>query len=599
MKTIRFALLALLLPVAAGAATISGTVTSDTGAPLPSMTVAAYTTAGTLQTTTTTGASGAYSLTVPAGTYQVLAYDPAGTFATSFYADAESFETSTLLTLTATQTLTNINFRLVHAGFAVGHATSTSGAPLANITVAAYNPDGTTRGFTKTDSAGSFTLVLPPGTYRLAAYDEALGYAATFFRNALSFDAASPVTVVATQSVTADIQLPPAAKISGTVADRTTLVPLAGVRAIAYTANGTVAATALTDGSGHYAFAVRPGAIRVVVADPHGSYATTYVPDAEAFSAQPAIDAVAGQSYIANATLVRGGRLTGHVTSATNGSAVANVIVAAFNNDGTMRAFVASDTNGAFSLLLPPGDYRLGIFDQALTWLPQFYAIQSSFNSAAIVHVTAQQTASGYDFLLTRAAHVSGHVKSGNTAVTNGVVAAYDLSGHVIASATTDVNGAYSLYLAPATVKLLAYDPQFRYATAYYSGAPSFNASPSLNLAEGSSLTADFSVVAAGTATGNVVDAATAAPLPSMQVLAYDANFNVVAETGTDSSGAFRIALAAGTYTIAAADPHGRYAGATYASPVTINADGITGPIRIALSVQTPPATARHRAARH
>jgi hypothetical protein len=599
MKIIRFALLALLLPIAAGAATISGTVTSDTGAPLPSMTVSAYTTAGALQATGTTSSSGTYSLTVPAGTYQVLAYDPAGAFATSFYADAESFETSALLTVTATQTLTNINFRLVHAGFAVGHVTSTSGAPLANITVAAYNPDGTTRGFTKTDSAGSFTLALPPGTYRLGAFDESLGHATTFFTSALSFDAASPVTIVATQSFTANIQLPPAAAIRGTVTDRATLAPLGGMRAIAYYANGTIAGTALTDGSGHYAFAVRPGSIRVVIADPHGSYATAYVPDAESFTAEPAIDALAGQSYTANASLVRGGRVAGRVTSATNGSAVTSVIVAAYNSDGTIRAFVPSDSNGIFSLLLPPGDYRLGVFDQALAWLPQFYALQPSFNSAAIVHVTAQQTASGYDFSLTRAAHVAGHVTTGNLAVSNAVVAAYDLSGRIISSATTDVNGAYSLYLTPATIKLLAFDPQFRYATTYYSGAPSFTASPSLNLAEGSSLTADFSMAAAGTATGSVVDAASSAPLASIQVLAYDANFNVVAETATDSSGAFRLALAAGTYTVAAADPQGRYAGAAYASPVTIHANSTTGSIRIALSTPTAPASVRHRAVRH
>ena len=184
----------LLLATSAGAATISGTVSHD-GSPLASMTVAAYTTAGELQTSATTNASGAYSLTVPAGAYHVLAFDAAGVFATSYYNDAESFETSATLTVTSSQNLTNINFVLPRAGFVVGHVTSASGTSLANMTVAAYNLSGTRRGFTKTDASGNYTLSLPAGSYKIAAYDEALQYATTFFADVASFDAAAIVSI--------------------------------------------------------------------------------------------------------------------------------------------------------------------------------------------------------------------------------------------------------------------------------------------------------------------------------------------------------------------------------------------------------------------
>ena len=141
----------MLLATTAGAATVSGTISGMVSgdAPLSGITVDAYTTAGALQASTSTNAAGAYSLTVDAGPYHVLAFDPAGVFATSFYADAESFETSATLTLASSQSLTNINFILPRAGFIGGRVTSAAGASLANMTVAAYNPSGTRRGFTK------------------------------------------------------------------------------------------------------------------------------------------------------------------------------------------------------------------------------------------------------------------------------------------------------------------------------------------------------------------------------------------------------------------------------------------------------------------
>ena len=165
MKSLSLVLAALLLATVASAAGITGTVTNDTGAPLPSMSVVAYRTDdGTIGGTATTNASGSYSITTSGGQYRVLAYDPSGVYATSFYSDAESFETSKVMVLTSILTALNINFRLVHAGFAAGHVTGPSGNALPNITVAAYNPSGTRRGFATTDAAGNFTLALPPGT---------------------------------------------------------------------------------------------------------------------------------------------------------------------------------------------------------------------------------------------------------------------------------------------------------------------------------------------------------------------------------------------------------------------------------------------------
>ena len=146
MKILSLGILTLIISVGANGATISGTVTGDTGSPLAAMTVATYTTAGALAASGATTSTGTYVLTVPVGAYRVLAYDPTGNFATSFYADAESFDTSASVAVTPTQNATNINFRLVRSGFIVGRVSSAGGASA-----------GTATSWSAVCSASSFT----------------------------------------------------------------------------------------------------------------------------------------------------------------------------------------------------------------------------------------------------------------------------------------------------------------------------------------------------------------------------------------------------------------------------------------------------------
>jgi len=602
MKSFSFALTALFVALAANAAGITGTVTNETAAPLASMTVAAYRTSdGTLAASATTNASGAYAIAnLPGGSYAVLAYDPSGVYATSFYSDAESFESSKIVQLQSIVTASNINFALVHAGFATGKVSSPSGTPLPKMTVAAYNPSGTRRGFTATDAAGNFTLALPPGTYRIAAYDDALIYATTFFNNATSFETAASVTIAATASVNTNLQLPAAAKNTGLVTDRTTLAPIANLRVTLYASDGSVAARTATGTDGRYAVAVRPGGLRVVVDDPAGTYATTYVPDAESFATEPIVAAATGQTVIVDATMVSAGRLSGRVTDRTSGTPIAGITAAAYNLSGTIRSMTTTDASGAYSLVVPAGDYRLGTFDAALVYLPQFYAAQPSFAGATLVHAAAVQTLSGFDFALSKGARVSGHVTSRSSgAPLNAItVGAFDVSGRLTASANSDASGNYVLLLPAGTLKLLAFDSALQYATAYYLDAATFDTTQLLSLSEGQSLTADFAMFEAGRISGVVIAETTFAPLPNIGVIVYDSAFRIIAETSTDSGGSFRLAVPPGAYLIAAADPAHRYLPLFYGggngSTVNVSAHQDLGPLQFRLTAAVT--LLRHRA---
>jgi len=151
--------------------------------------------------------------------------------------------------------------------------------------------------------------------------------------------------------------------------------------------------------------------------------------------------------------------------------------------------------------------------------------------------------------------------------------------------------------MTSATVKLLAFDAALHYANAYYLGATTFAATQALPLVEGSSLTADFAMADAGRIRGSVADAATGSPLAAMQVIVYDAAFATIAETATDAAGAFRVAVPAGAYTLAAADPAHRYTATSYGSPINVAAGQDIGPFPIRLTAAAP--VRRHRAASH
>src|SRR5437868_8276486 len=140
--------------------------------------------------------------------------------------------------------------------------------------------------------------------------------------------------------------------------------------------------------------------------------------------------------------------------------------------------------------------------------------------------------------------------------------------------------------------------PVGHYAMAVRPGAPTFASTQSLPLAEGTSLAADFALPDAGRISGSVADAATGAPLAAMQVLVYDASFQTIAETATDAAGTFRIAVPAGAYTIAAADPAHRYSSGPYASPIVVAAGQDIGPFPIRLAAAAAPPS-RHRAVAH
>jgi hypothetical protein len=485
-----FAILSLLLAAPSYAASISGTVTaSHSGSALGGIVVAAYSPAGTLQASATTDSFGRYTLVnLPAGQTRVLAYDLPGTYATSYYLNAESFETSQAFSLTATQVVTGINFSMLRGGRIEGNVVAeATGVALPNMTVAAYTRSGLRREQVRTDAAGNFSLLLPPAEYILAAWDEAFVYLTEFYANVPKVSLATPISVTAGVTLGGHrFTLEVGAKVAGTVKDQGTGAALSGITISAYGPTGELLIQALSGSSGEFTMAVPPGKVRLVAHDNAGVYAGSFYRDAEAFVVATEFDLLRGASLSGiDFRLAKGGTIGGRVTDATTGAGLEGVAVAVYNLSGTTRSIVYTSVTGEYSVLLPPGYYKVAAYDFPGLYAPQFWSKRTAFPYADTAGVLTGATTSVH-FALPLAARLSGIVINGTGSAIGGItVAAIDPAGIVIGRAVTDSSGTYTLVLPAGTYKLVAWDSAGRYGITFENGATSLETAPARTLVAG------------------------------------------------------------------------------------------------------------------
>lgn len=588
-------LLLVVWPLTAGAeTTISGLVKSNvTGAPLQSMVAQAYGADGTLQANATTDVNGRYTLSVLPGAYRVLSYDPNGAYATQFNGDAPSFEESQLTIVAADQTAA-VNFTLRLGGKVVGNVTTSGGTPW-SMTVAVYNQSGSRRGFTTTDDKGAYSIVLPPGTYKVAAYDEHHAFAPSFYADRQTFATADPVKVVESQTTNGiNFGLQLGANVAGIVTNAQN-APIAGAVVLAYNSSGFQLAFTIAADDGTFTMTLPAGTYRLVAVDPAFVYAAGFLNGANSFDTSPQIALNPGDAK-SNLKIVLepGGEVTGTIVDAVTGLGIRNISVAAYNLDGTQRTFVTTDANGKYVLLLPSGDFRIAAFDNALVYATQFYPQSTSFTHATAVTPSVRQTITLQPIALSHGGWFTGVVTDKLTgAVVPGiVVAAYDSDGEQVSTGTTSETGTYRLVVPAGTYRLVAYDTQLRYAPAFAGGAVSFNTIAPVSVASEAENPISFALVHGTLVNGIVVDPLHA-PVSDVRVVALDLTENEVATAISGTDGSFRFALVPGKYKFLAVDPNGRYGssfmgGSTFADATTVTVDA-TGAPRLTVMVSALP----------
>ncbi|HEU4521108.1 MAG TPA: hypothetical protein VFT12_03835, partial [Thermoanaerobaculia bacterium] len=158
--------------------------------------------------------------------------------------------------------------------------------------VAAYNLDGSRRTFVKANADGSYTLTVPPGSYKIAAYHEVASYIPVFYSNRRLFEEA---TVVTPPAANVSFGLGPGVKVLGVVREVPLGIPLANVSVVAYDLQGNVQFRTESNPSGEFAFVLPSGgSFKFAVEDKGGNHQTTFFQNATTFASAATI--IAGSS---------------------------------------------------------------------------------------------------------------------------------------------------------------------------------------------------------------------------------------------------------------------------------------------------------------
>ena len=202
---------------------ISGTVTGSDGPALPGIEVTVYTSADALKGTTTTDASGNYSVgNLPSGTYKVHFGGNYDYFA-EYYLDKTSLATATLVPVTIPDA-TDVDAVLIkNFGSICGTVTDeASGNPISGCQVVVYDLSWNQITQTVTDASGVYsTAPIHSGSYKVYFNPTDGIHRYEYYNNQLTSSTANTVTVVGGQD-TLNINgvLSNKARIAGTC-DRT------------------------------------------------------------------------------------------------------------------------------------------------------------------------------------------------------------------------------------------------------------------------------------------------------------------------------------------------------------------------------------------
>lgn len=183
---------------------LAGTVTSDaSGNPVQGALVCAADESQEVVACAPSTADGSYAITgLSGGNYTVIFYGAEVGFATEYYDEALTPATAKTITLSAGETIGNIDARLHGGGTIHGLVTSAaSRRPLSGVLICALSAQEMVGECAASEANGEYTIAgVPPGQWCVGF--DAGGYQVQFYNGVGEFTAASPLSVVAGAGVT-------------------------------------------------------------------------------------------------------------------------------------------------------------------------------------------------------------------------------------------------------------------------------------------------------------------------------------------------------------------------------------------------------------
>ena len=246
---------------------------------------------------------------------------------------------------------------------------------------------------------------------------------------------------------------------------------------------------------------------------------------------------------------------TGTVTDAQTGAPVRAVSLIAVNDTSAYPfwPFAKIEDNGEYSLgPLPQGKYKilaLTGFGRDEGYLSEFYDGKILFSEANVLNLSASEM-SNIDFALKKGAVIEGFVDlapgdavhwAGKDTLDGIPVVAFEAAtGKVASYDFVQFNGGYRIEkLFPGSYKVMTLPIPSPYAASYFGGGASFDdaSSETINVNFGDTFPADIELQkAGGSISGVVMDSLAGTPLASVLVIAYTSSGHAAgfALTGTD-----------------------------------------------------------------
>jgi alpha-tubulin suppressor-like RCC1 family protein/uncharacterized surface anchored protein len=569
---------------------ITGTVTvAGTGAPLAGVSVQVYGASGNpLGGAVTTNAGGVYTKTgLPAGTCYVRTSNSIG-YIDELYnnlacpAASCTVTTGTAVVVAAGSTTAGVDFSLAPGGTVSGMVTDEeTGLPLANIAVRTYNASGTAVGVNvATNASGIYAKTgLPTGTYYVRTSNTA-GYFDELFDNLPCPGGACTVTSGAGVSVTAgtttaavDFALTLGGIISGTVADAETGVPIDNAIVRIYDSSGSAVGGSLTTNeSGGYASTGLTTGTYYVRASSSAGYLDELYSHLPCPNGVCTVTSGTGVGVTVGAVtrdidfgLGVGGSITGTVTAADTGAALAAISVRVYDSSGSLvGSSVTTNASGVYTKTgLATGTYYVRT-SNSLGYVDELYdnltcALGTcTVTSGAGVGVTAGATRGGIDFVLSQGGSITGTVTSSATAapLTGVSVYLYNASGVSVGSTVSVSSGAFSFTGVQGGTYYLRTSNGLGYFDELYNNLPCLAGSCTVTTGTGVAVSPGatasgitFALDPLGTITGAVTHAATGAPLGSVSVRIYRPDQSLAYTVSTNASGVYtRSSVPPGTY---------------------------------------------------
>ena len=366
----------------------------------------------------------------------------------------------------AGQNLTGKDFTLQRGASIAGTVTGSGGA-LVDGYVEITDAQGDELGWAYIDN-GSYTAVgLPAGTYYAEFNAYGGDWLSQWWNNKPTLQQATPITLSGGQRLTGiNATLAKASSIRGKVLNGKGN-PVSTCVTVFVGSTDEEAGYGCTDGSGAYVVGGLTAGTYQVLFDPYsGDYARQWWDGQARRGTASSITLGTAAQSVADATLLKGGTLSGLVTDE-SGDPVGGVQIRAFTRDSYYDAATVTDGQGRYTIMgLDDEDYRLQAVpgSSRLDLVAEWYDGKSSYANADVVPVPNGGTVTA-NFELEKGATISGTVTDDQDRPVAGIgVDVFDIDGNKSLTVWTDPDGKYT------STALRADTYKVRFMPGYYGG---------------------------------------------------------------------------------------------------------------------------------